>query len=259
VWRARNGEDHAHPAEIQRAIVRADTATTWSERMESNREVVTLERGALWVHVEHVPGSRPLLVVLPDGELEDMGTTFKVNVDEGRTTRVAVEEGSVALRLHDRAPVSIGSRGTWSAAQVPVSSLTSAALPTEPVSSAASSKPMASAPSNEPVSSAAPAVASARSVPTVVSSAARAERDSSMDYQTAVSALRRGDDREAAAGFANFVANHPRDPRAEDAAYLRVIALQRCGDISGLRSAAQSYLRLYPTGFRHEEVASLSR
>jgi hypothetical protein len=39
--------------------------------MESDREVVTLEHGALWIHVEHTPGARRLLVVLPDGELED--------------------------------------------------------------------------------------------------------------------------------------------------------------------------------------------
>ena len=72
-------------------------------------------------------------------------------------------------------------------------------------------------------------------------------------------ALDRGDNRTAASSFAGFLENHPQDLRAEDAAYLRVIALQRCGDTPGMNEAAEGYLRRYPAGFRRTEMERLSR
>jgi hypothetical protein len=83
--------------------------------------------------------------------------------------------------------------------------------------------------------------------------------DASSQFRAAMSALDRGDNREAAAGFASFVATHPRDPRVEDSAYLRVIALERCGDRGAMKAAALDYLHRYPTGFRRAEVEDLSR
>jgi hypothetical protein len=74
-----------------------------------------------------------------------------------------------------------------------------------------------------------------------------------------MAALDRGDDRGAAAGFARFVAAHPGDARAEDAAYLRVVALQRSGDDAEMKGAALDYLRRYPGGFRKMEVEALAR
>ena len=68
-----------------------------------------------------------------------------------------------------------------------------------------------------------------------------------------------GDNVSAAAAFASFVTRYPRDPRAEDAAYLRVIALQRCGALRDMKRAAEEYLRRYPEGFRHAEVDRLFR
>jgi TolA-binding protein len=74
-----------------------------------------------------------------------------------------------------------------------------------------------------------------------------------------MAALDVGDNHQAAAAFANFLEKHPRDARAEDAAYLRVIAFQRSGDGAGMKQAALEYLRHYPAGFRHAEVEPLSR
>ncbi len=52
---------------------------------------------------------------------------------------------------------------------------------------------------------------------------------------------------------------HPRDPRVEDAAYLRVLALQRAGDEAGLQAAGRDYLRRHPNGFRRSEIEALLR
>jgi len=79
------------------------------------------------------------------------------------------------------------------------------------------------------------------------------------DFRAAMVALDHDDNRAAAAHFADFGAKHPRDARAEDAAYLRVIALQRAGDVYNMKQAAREYLRRYPTGFRRAEVETLSR
>ena len=93
----------------------------------------------------------------------------------------------------------------------------------------------------------------------VIAIRATVEPESSVDFRAAMAALDVGDNAQAAAAFASFLAKHPRDPRAEDAAYLRVIALQRSGDGGSMRWAAQEYLRRYPEGFRQAEMEALSR
>jgi outer membrane protein assembly factor BamD (BamD/ComL family) len=70
-------------------------------------------------------------------------------------------------------------------------------------------------------------------------------------------ALRAGDGRQAAAAFTRFLVEHPRDPMAEDAAYLRIIALQRAGASADVKRAAEEYLQRFPTGFRRAEVEKL--
>jgi hypothetical protein len=221
------------------AVVHADAATVWSERVEGDREVVVLERGALWIRVEHATSSRRLVVVLPDGELEDTGTTFTVGVDGGHTTRVAVQEGSVVLRLRDRPAVAVGAGDAWTPPAAPTACAGSEERGATP--------PPVPTPSGPPAFSAPPPRAGAPG------------SDSSADFRVAMAALDRGDDREAAEGFARFLQSHPRDARAEDAAYLLVIASQREGDQDATRRAAQGYLRRYPGGFRRAEVEKLAQ
>ena len=85
------------------------------------------------------------------------------------------------------------------------------------------------------------------------------EADPAADFLAAMTALNGGDNRGASARFAAFIHEHPRYSRAQDAAYLRVIALQRAGDTSAMKQAAGVYLSRYPNGFRKTEVESLSR
>ena len=224
------------------AVVRADGTAVWSDRRDGDREEVRLEHGLLWIHV--VPeGEGHLLVRLPDGELEDTGTTFTVSAENGHTTRVAVEEGRVILRVQGQPPVSLGAGEAWQGPRVAGDGLaTPAPRPVDAPSSSAAPVPRGSAPP------AASHVAPRAAGP-----------DASVDFREAMEALDAGDAREAATRFAAFAARHSGDARAEDAAYLRVIALQRCGDRAGVRDAAADYLRRYPAGFRRSEVGTLSR
>ncbi len=74
-----------------------------------------------------------------------------------------------------------------------------------------------------------------------------------------MSAFNAGDTARASALFATFLSQYPRDPRAEDAAYLRVLALQRTGNTARMKQAALDYLSRYPQGFRRAEIEPLSR
>jgi hypothetical protein len=228
-----------------RVVVRPAAGAVWSKHPEADREKIVLERGELWIRVDHGRGATALIVELPDGELLDTGTTFTVSAADGRTTRVAVEEGSVSLRLRGRLPVAIGRAETW-AAEPPTAPTP---VPSAPAATGAPQRARATAP--------APTVATRRM------SAARPvalpdEVDPALDFRAAVALLDASANREAAAAFARFLAKHPRDPRAEDAAYLHVIALQRCGADDEMRRAAREYLRRYPAGFRRGEVEALS-
>jgi hypothetical protein len=233
LWRSRPATPPA-PA----IAVRPGGDTSWSRRAAGPREIVSLTRGTLSVQVDHRAGTGRLLVELPDGELEDIGTTFSVSVEGGRTTGVAVDEGRVVLRLRGQPPVTIGARGTWRAAEPA----------TPPVEVA---RPAAIAPVSPPRPPARPM--------RVRPAAPAAGPDPAQEFRAAVSALHGGDACAAAGAFARFVGQHPDDARAEDAAYLQVIALQRCGDEGRLKQAVEQYLRRYPQGFRRTEVERLSR
>jgi hypothetical protein len=240
---------HARPAveppRASRTSISAAAGTVWSKRIgDANREEIALERGALRIHVEHMPGRGGVVVRLPDGELEDVGTTFSVSVDGKHTTRVEVVEGEVALRLHGRPSVEIEAGHMW-VPQAPTifPPVTPApALQVETPRERDRSTPRSS-------------TRSVRSHEATVV----ATPDPLVDFRTASEALRAGDNRQAAASFTRFLADHPGDPMAEDAAYLRVIALQRMGADDDMKRAAEVYLERFPSGFRHAEVQRLAR
>lgn len=217
-----------HPATVE---VRADTNARWSRSTEAQREVVALESGALFIRVE--PGSaRRLLVKLPDGELEDIGTVFSVSAAAGHTTRVTVQEGSVVLRLDGRAPIALGAGEAW----VPPPVVAAPSLPAPAATATFRAAPRSSpkiAPSAEPPS------------------------DAAAEFRAAMAAFNQGDTARAAELFTAFLGQFPRDSRAEDAAYLRTLAHQRRGDVAATERAAREYLARYPRGFRRAEVETL--
>lgn len=228
VWRVA-GDDPApappspSPPSLHATVIEADGAALYSRKLDGRRERVVLERGTLRIAVEHTDGrdDAHLLVTLPDGELEDTGTTFTVTAADGRTTHVAVEEGSVVLRLHERPPIELRAGESWSAS-IPAPS-------PPPVAATAPPRPQSPPPA-----------------------------DASKDFRDAMAAMNAGDHRGAAARFAQFLEAHPRDARAEDAAYLRVLALHRAGAEEERKEAARLYLERHPSGFRRAEVERLA-
>ena len=90
-------------------------------RGESKIELdqVVLESGTLSIRVDHAVSRHRLLVILPDGALEDIGTTFSVSADAGHTTRVTVQDGSVVLRLDGKPPLVLGAGDSWAPPPAP--------------------------------------------------------------------------------------------------------------------------------------------
>jgi len=153
-----------------------------------------------------------------------------------------VKEGSVLLRLLGRAPVALSAGQTWS----------SDAAPTVPPEKVA--PPDADTPKTDREQK-----ATARApVTRVHTPPAPNEPAQSKEFRALVRLFERGDECEAAAGFAQYSASYPDDPHAEDSAYLRVLALQRCGSGDDTKRAAREYLSRYPSAFRRAEIERLS-
>jgi hypothetical protein len=242
--------------------VRADGGARWSRQVEARLDKIILHSGALSIRVDQAGSKRRLLVLLPDGELEDIGTTFSVRADAGHTTRVTVQEGSVVLRLHGQLPIALVAGDSWSPPPAPAVTLKAPAPPSTPGRRVPRAAPDAAAPRIHAAPPAAPALESvAPSAPSATPAPRRTAPDPApaAEFRAAVSAFEAGDHAGAAARFAAFVGQHLDDPRAEDAAYLRTLALQRTGNYIATKQAARDYLSRYPRGFRRAEVEGLLR
>lgn len=241
-WRPRAVAPVATAAEAVK--VSADGTSKWTRRTENRLETLTLESGTLSIRVDHQLPHRRLLVVLPDGELEDIGTTFSVTAAAARTTQVSVQDGSVVLRLHERPALTLRAGDTWTPVSVP-----------QPVVAVPTAKATVTPSVRSTRVQAPPAVPSASTAAIAVPPTT----DAATDFRAALAALTSGDNALASKLFTGFLLQHPRDPRTEDAAYLRVLALQRAGNAISMKQAADEYLRRYPNGFRRAEIEPLAR
>jgi TolA-binding protein len=212
-------------------VVVPETAR-WSRVEQGSNTRLKLDDGELDIHVKHHGEAHGLLVKLPDGELDDIGTTFRVRVEEGRTVAVVVREGAVVLRRDGAGPVLLGAGESWSADD---------SWPTAS-SSVASTGPSAPAPTPPPP----PRVASIANKP-----------DGAKEFRDGVDLLSAGNAAQAAVAFRAYLARGPGAERTEDAMYLLVLALHRSGDDPEAQSAARDYLRVYPHGLRRQEVVRL--
>ncbi|MEI9941099.1 MAG: FecR domain-containing protein [Pseudomonadota bacterium] len=199
--------------------VAARPGTVWTARAASNVTRITLQDGFASFTVRRPSGLR-MFVDLPDGEIEDLGTVFQVEVQQQRTVHVSVSRGRVFVRLQARPGFELKAGQSW---QAEPSSLPAAALP------AISAQPLIT---NPPASSASAKGQVARIPHERVAAHARAA--------------------------APAPARSPADT-AEDDAYLHIIDLLRNGHELEARSQATQYLARFPNGFRHREVQNIAQ
>lgn len=97
------------------AEIEAAPGSRWSKQWiaAEREEQIDLHEGELFVKVLRREAGTQLCVHLPDGEIEDMGTSFVVRVENGRTSYVAVTDGKVVLQLRDRPERTLGAGEYW--------------------------------------------------------------------------------------------------------------------------------------------------
>ena len=189
--------------------------TQWRRRLEQNVEHVELSAGTLLFRVARKPNDPHLLVRVPDGEIEDLGTTFSVTVQDGRTREIVVREGRVMFHRRGAAALHLVAGSTWTPPLEPTASPNPSVAAEPRAADVVQAEP--AMPTLKPVSPRTPAMGGSRAV-------ARPE-------PTAVSA-----------------------GNSEDASYLHMLALLREGRTDEARLAAFAYLRAFPAGFRKVEV-----
>ena len=205
--------------------VRAKAGARWVLRNSAALEEVELSEGEASFDV-HPHADRRVLIRLPDGELEDLGTTFEVAVHDQHTSHIAVTEGRVAVRLSNRPEFALSAGEHWERA------------------------PVVSAPPPPPADAPRPSESATIARPS------EAPRASTGAHRAPVKA------QFAAPGSATVAARSASaevdSTRAEDSAYLAVVSLLRKGRNSEARAQAKAYLLRFPSGFRRVEMLNVA-
>ena len=212
--------------------VQASGDAKWRQTRLDNVERVTLEDGALRIHVRHQEPGERFLVDTPDGVIEVRGTTFEVETFDGRTTRVAVDEGFVSWRRRGSNEIFLHAGDSWKPA-------TASAALRSPVPRPAAASPAATS----PAATSAPAPASAD--------------DGSQTYGAAVLLLNDGEFSRAADALGSYLSAYPHGRDREDASYLRAVALARSDRGDEAAAAAEQHLAAYPQSFHRKEASIL--
>ena len=213
--------------------VEAGPGARWSRSSTQAAEVVALNDGRLHVEVARHDPTRSLVIKLPDGELRDVGTVFELEVASGRTRLVSVSQGRVLLRLHDRAELVLSAGERFEAppdAPKAADAAASRAFSPAPVKSAG----------HPHTPSATPSCLGAQA------------------FEECVGAFKSGQFSAAAGHCERYTSSCPGGGHAEDAAYLRMVALARAGQSADARVQARAYVQRFPHGFRLKEAKSIA-
>jgi hypothetical protein len=216
--------------------VHAAPGARWSESEDELVERVELFDGFVSFLVHPHPGKR-VVVVLPDGELEDMGTVFGVRVVGQRTQHVAVSAGRVLVHLGGKPAFELRASQTWDlAVDLPVAP----SVP-PPVQSAVPPPSVVATLSRPALKETAPPPRAAASTP-LVGGAPSASSPAAIRQDASANASRA--DVQAA--------------KAEDLAYLGIVDALRQGRYEDARARAKAYLLRFPSGFRRIEVLNIA-
>jgi hypothetical protein len=209
-------------ARAPRVSVVASVGAHWSRRAELHAVRVVLDDGEFRLTIQRENPSDRVLIVLPDGEIEDHGTVLTAQVSRGATDTVRVEEGGVVLRLRNEAPLPLSAGQAWRRATV------------EPM-------PTPTAPAS-----------------TALALTRRRAAQLPAHRAEATSPAASGDVPDTLPNTPAPSAPAPSAARAEDDAYLHLVELLREGRLEQARAAAKDYLLRFPNGFRRVEVLNIA-
>jgi anti-sigma factor ChrR (cupin superfamily) len=251
-----------------RLVLKPDAFADYTRQTLAGSEIVDLKHGRLTLEVERGDARLRVLVRTPDGEIEDIGTVFTVTVQAARTEAISVAKGRVLARIAGKPERRITAGETHRPYAVSNEGLTvlDPALAPAPPGEARAARALrvhrrTSESPNRAQSSAegAPAVEPRTAAPAAGDEARPAPTESEVaaEFARAVARVEAHDDARALVLLTLFMDRFADDPRAEDAAFLRVVVLARGSERAALRAAARAYLAKYPHGFRAPEVERL--
>jgi len=216
----------ATPAAKQRGVATvraAGSGTTWVRHRTRNAEQIDLSDGILSLEVKRAPGDPRVVVRVPDGEIEDQGTAFKVRVQAGRTAEISVTQGWVVFRRRGYSEVRLPAGATWTphekSADIAAATSRAAIVDTHSLQTAGSASMLEQA---------------------------RRERRARRGHTEAAES----------AAPSTPTADLPSDD--EDVSYLALLSLVRQGKAEPARIVATAYLKRFPNAFRRAEVARIA-
>lgn len=260
-----------HVPMAQETNLRPSDDARFSRKREAGVDVVTLEDGSLDVSLRPLAPGERFVIRTKDAEIVVRGTAMRVAAEQGHIKSVSAIEGTVEIQYAGYLAV-IPSGGSWRAtaettASTPnqvsfsgnaVNVAAPAVAVAPPTSKMATKMP---APRKNPGVAApkekapeAPAV----SPTSAATNAPPAGAPASRAFADAMRSLRDGDYARSAADLEWFAATHPNDVRADEAEYLRAIALQRAGRASEAAAAARRYLATRPSGAHRLEAKRIA-
>ena len=218
--------------------IRGEKDARWSERTSRELDQVDLSEGAATFTV-HPHGLRRVVIQLPDGEVEDIGTVFEIRVSEQHTRHISVSVGRISVRLRGHPAFTLGAGDAWE------------------LESAVSKDSEAQ---NQPVRvpatpSGTPSLPTATAASGIASSLSRvAVRPRALAGPEKVSKL------------GSPPTSGPLDPQtqnsgsdeAEDEAYLQILKTLNRERYDEARAEAKDYLLRFPNGFRRVEVLNIA-
>ena len=232
---AETGMSEWSPETRRETSVRGVNGTEFTREPLAHGELVTFESGALEIAVKRLGAGERFVVRTRDAEVEVHGTRFRVEAHNGRLVAVLVREGRVVV-THAGETIALGLGSTWHPS-------IDDANPVEP-SQLTEAIPQGSHPVHEPPTRRAGTPPSGVSRgPTPTSTGPSRGDDPSAAFRAAMRTMERGNYGEAAEHLMQFGEAHPTDVRAEDAAFLAVLALERAGRHGGERRCAKLLAR----------------
>ena len=218
--------------------VRAEAGARWSEWINQELDRVDLSEGTAAFNV-HPHKLRRVVIQLPDGQVEDIGTVFEIRVKDQHTRHISVSQGRVAVRMRGRLPFTLGAGEAWESG--------SAAAPETDAQN--QGVRISGTPPNAQPLAVATTAPSAASRPNQVAARARTltppEKGSTLASPPASS---RPEPR---------IENSGSDG-AEDDAYLQILESLKRENPADARARAKDYLLRFPNGFRRVEVLNIA-
>jgi TolA-binding protein len=251
--------------------VAPERGARFAQQSVGGAETVTLDEGAATFVVRPLAAGERFVIKTADGEIELAGASVRVEAAGSKVRAVTVQEGKAEVR-YSGAIFELSAGSTWSppvSAAPPAVDPPAAAptMPAAPTSAPRLGRASIHAPGAFPAAraatkSAAPPIAAATAiepvVPVVAPPAPPKAEPGATDFADAVHLFERGDYPSAAKRLADFSKAHPDDGRAEDAAFLGILSLQRTGKTAEAAAAAQRYLQAYPSGYRRAQAAKIA-